>query len=103
MSERHQRDYCNSGLKMGLKHHFFGLTFSFVIPLLFAIFINTFSKCCVGMRKRTKLVNYRMETCRRVKRIIVVMMIIITIMTLIFRYLLSVRTDATVSVEILVI
>jgi hypothetical protein len=40
----------------------------FVISFLFAICINTFSKCCVGMRKEereNKTVNYRKETCRR--------------------------------------
>jgi hypothetical protein len=47
----------------------------FLIPFSLAIFINTFSKCSIGMgrekkrenrRKEKKIVNYRIETCRRV-------------------------------------
>jgi hypothetical protein len=41
-----------------------------LIPFVFAICINTISKCCVGMRNEKKMerkaVNYRKETCRRV-------------------------------------
>jgi hypothetical protein len=33
MSERHQKNYCKSGLKTGLKYHFFGLTFDSLIFL----------------------------------------------------------------------
>jgi hypothetical protein len=44
---------------------------SFSIPFLFAIYINTYRKCYVGMRKEkkrkeNKTVNCRIETGRRV-------------------------------------
>jgi hypothetical protein len=38
----------------------------FLIPFLFAVCINTFSKCCEGMRKEKKIAKYRIETCRKV-------------------------------------
>jgi hypothetical protein len=31
-----------------------GIGLDFLIPFLFAICINTFGKCCVGMRKEKK-------------------------------------------------
>jgi hypothetical protein len=49
------------------------IEFFFRVPFSYAIFINTFSKCCVGMRKEKKKkgkekkrANYRIETCRKV-------------------------------------